>query len=122
MHSTVDQHSQLRRYSRPREEPVTHLPSETVFQFTESESGIAASSLSPGAQALLRGLSGAERDELQGNGIRSVLSVPLVRQGRELGHVRCESQAARTPSLELHAAAELFTQMVAVELDRLLAD
>ena len=74
------------------------------------------------AQALLRGLSGAERDELQGNGIRSVLSVPLVRQGRELGHVRCESQAARTPSLELHAAAELFTQMVAVELDRLLAD
>ena len=74
------------------------------------------------AQALLRGLSGAERDELQDNGIRSVLSVPLVRQGRELGHVRCESQAARTPSLELHAAAELFTQMVAVELDRLLAD
>lgn len=71
------------------------------------------------AQALLRGLTGTERDELQGNDVRSVLSVPLVRQGGELGHVRCESQTVRAPSLELHAAAELFAQMVAVELERL---
>lgn len=71
------------------------------------------------SRALLRGLSGAERDELQANGVRSVLSVPLVRQGRNLGHVRCESRTARAPSLELHAAAELFAQMVAVELERL---
>ena len=34
-----------------------------------------------------------------------------------MGRVRCESQTARTPSLELHAAAELFAQMVAIELE-----
>lgn len=70
-------------------------------------------------RALLRGLSGAEHDELQANGVRSALSVPLARQGRVLGFVRCESGTARPPSLELHAAAELFAQMVAIELDRL---
>lgn len=69
-------------------------------------------------QALLRGLSGQERDELQANGVRSVLSVPLARQGREMGRVRCESQMVRTPSLELHAATELFAQIVAIELER----
>ena len=36
-------------------------------------------------RALLRGLSGQERDELQAIGVRSVLSVPLARQGREIG-------------------------------------
>lgn len=79
----------------------------------------AAKSESAVAGSLLRGLSGAERDELNRNGVRSVLCVPLARQGRELGHVRCESQAARTPSLELHAATELFAQMVAIEMERL---
>jgi hypothetical protein len=56
VHSSVDRHSQLRRYARPHEEPVAHLPRETVIPFAQSESQIAASSLSPGAKALLRGL------------------------------------------------------------------
>ncbi|WP_458390088.1 GAF domain-containing protein [Sphingomonas sp. F9_3S_D5_B_2] len=71
------------------------------------------------ADALLRDLTGAERDELQGSGIRSTLSVPVSRRGNVIGRFRCESRTVRSPSLELHAAAELFAQIVAMELDRL---
>ncbi|MBV9529282.1 GAF domain-containing protein [Sphingomonas sp.] len=69
--------------------------------------------------ALLRGLTADEQQELAANGVRSALCVPLARQGRSLGHFRCESRTPWTPSLELHAAAELFAQMVGIELERL---
>ena len=81
-----------------------------IFPAAKAESTI--------ARALLRGLSVEEREELQANGVRSALSVPLARQGRQMGRVRCESQVPRTPSLELHAATELFAQIVAIELER----
>lgn len=46
----------LRRYTRPREE-ITAVPLTTeVIPFSQSESAIAASHLTPGSQALLRGL------------------------------------------------------------------
>ena len=51
-----EQTSELRRYSRPREEPVVQPPLATVIPFEQSESRIASSVLSPGARALLRGL------------------------------------------------------------------
>ena len=78
----------------------------------------AAGAESTTGQALLRGLSTEERSELEANEIRSVICVPLARQGREIGRARCESRSPRTPSLELHAAAELFAQIVAIELER----
>ena len=69
-------------------------------------------------RALLRGLSAEDREELQHNAVRSVLCVPLSRRGRDIGFVRCESKTPRLPSLELHAAAELFAQIAAVEVER----
>jgi light-regulated signal transduction histidine kinase (bacteriophytochrome) len=71
------------------------------------------------AGALLRGLTAAEEQELTVNGVRSALCVPVGRRGKAIGHFRCESGIPRTPSLELHAAAELFAQIVAIELERL---
>lgn len=71
------------------------------------------------AGALLRGLTAAEEKELELSGVRSALCVPVAHQGRLLGNFRCESRTPRAPSLELHAAAELFAQMVGIELDRL---
>jgi light-regulated signal transduction histidine kinase (bacteriophytochrome) len=70
-------------------------------------------------RTLLRGLSDEERAEVEANGVRSALTVPLARQGHQMGWVRCESRTPRTPSLELHAAAELFAQIVAIELERI---
>jgi light-regulated signal transduction histidine kinase (bacteriophytochrome) len=69
--------------------------------------------------ALLRGLTATEVEELELNGVRSALCVPIAHQGRSLGQFRCESRTPRPPSLELHAAAELFAQIVAIELERL---
>ena len=70
-------------------------------------------------EALLRALTPEEREELELNEVRSALCVPLARQGRQMGFFRFESRTARSPSLELHAAAELFAQMVGIELERL---
>jgi hypothetical protein len=46
----------LPRYTRPREEAVAALPPENLIRFDESDDAIASSALSPGSQALLRGL------------------------------------------------------------------
>jgi light-regulated signal transduction histidine kinase (bacteriophytochrome) len=81
-----------------------------LFPAPSGESGVSG--------ALLRGLTAAEKGELEASGVRSALCVPVARQGRPLGHFRCESRTAWTPSLELHAAAELFAQMVGIELER----
>lgn len=70
-------------------------------------------------QALMRALTPDEREELELNEVRSALCVPLARQGRQMGFFRFESRTPRAPSLELHAAAELFAQMVGIELERL---
>jgi hypothetical protein len=37
--------------------------------------------------------------------------VPVVRDGEKLGCFQCDNRAARPPSFEIHAAAELFAQI-----------
>ncbi|NKQ99635.1 hypothetical protein GUJ74_24835, partial len=48
----------MRRYERPREEPVDLIPraAEGVIPYQQSEEAILARSLTSGARALLRGL------------------------------------------------------------------
>src|SRR5688500_1855341 len=73
------------------------------------------------ARALLRSPSPAALQLMRDQGIGSAMTVPLAIEGRPAGHIRCESKARREPSFELHAAAELFAQMLALrlEIDRL---
>ena len=61
--------------------------------------------------ALLRSPTLKQLEELRSAGIGSALHVPLMRGGSELGYFQCENRAARAPSFELHAAAELFAQI-----------
>ncbi|MES2119187.1 MAG: hypothetical protein V4513_01250 [Pseudomonadota bacterium] len=70
--------------------------------------------------ALLRAPDRETLDALQTAGVRSLLRVPFSGGGSE-GEFRCESRTPRGPSFEIHAAAELFAQMVALrlEMDRL---
>ena len=72
-------------------------------------------------RALLRSPSGATLQMMRDQGIGSAMTVPLVFEGQPTGHIRCESRAPREPGFELHAAAELFAQMLALrlEIDRL---
>ncbi len=66
--------------------------------------------------ALLRSPRTEQRGKLQGQGIRAMLRVPFAANG-ESAEFCCESRTARTPNLELHAAAELFAQMFAMRLE-----
>lgn len=70
--------------------------------------------------ALLRSATGPTLDRLANSGIRSTLCVRFDAAG-VAGHFRCDNRTPRPPSLEIHAAAELFAQMFAlqIELDRL---
>jgi light-regulated signal transduction histidine kinase (bacteriophytochrome) len=73
------------------------------------------------AQALLRSPPAASLQMLRDQGIGSVLSVPFTLEGQPAGVIQCASSSAREPSFELHAAAELFSQMLTLrlEVDRL---
>jgi hypothetical protein len=66
--------------------------------------------------ALLRAPDPETLDGLEAAGIRSLLRVPFSGGGSE-GEFRCESRTPRGPSFEIHAAAELFAQMVALRLE-----
>ena len=59
-------------------------------------------------------------DSLAAAGVRSAMRVPFEVDGVN-GEFRCESRTPRGPSLELHAAAELFAQLfgMRLEIDRL---
>lgn len=65
------------------------------------------------AAALLRSPPAAQLEALRAAGIGSAMRVPL---GSD-GSFECDSRTARAPSFELHAAAELFAQMVALRLE-----
>jgi light-regulated signal transduction histidine kinase (bacteriophytochrome) len=65
------------------------------------------------AAALLRAPSSAQREALRAAGIASTMRVPLPGDGC----FECDSRTPRAPSFELHAAAELFAQMVALRLE-----
>lgn len=70
--------------------------------------------------ALLRAPNKDALEALQQAGVRSLLRLPLS-ASTSGGEFRCESRTPRAPSFEIHAAAELFAQMVALrlEMDRL---
>jgi light-regulated signal transduction histidine kinase (bacteriophytochrome) len=71
--------------------------------------------------ALLQSPSPEAVDPLRGRKMRSAITVPLKLEDGTAGIIQCESRAACQPSFELHAAAELFAQMLALrlEVDRL---
>jgi light-regulated signal transduction histidine kinase (bacteriophytochrome) len=62
-------------------------------------------------KALLRSPTLQQLEELRAAGVTSTLCVPVVRDGEKLGCFQCDNRAARRPSLEIHAAAELFAQI-----------
>ena len=66
--------------------------------------------------ALLRSPTAAQLGELRDAEVSSVLTVPIVRDKETIGAFRCDSRGARSPSFELHAAAELFAQIFAMQL------
>jgi light-regulated signal transduction histidine kinase (bacteriophytochrome) len=72
-------------------------------------------------RALLRSPPADSLKLLRDRQIGSAMTIPLTFEGRPTGHIRCESRVARPPNFELHAAAELFAQMLALrlEIDRL---
>ena len=55
-------------------------------------------------------------DGLREAGIRASLRVPF-RAGGADGEFRCDSRTAREPEFEVHAAAELFAQLFAMQLE-----
>lgn len=67
--------------------------------------------------ALLRSAPAAALEQLRSRGIGSVVSVPLRVAGEERGLIQCHGRPARQPGFELHAAAELFAQMLALRLE-----
>ncbi|MGI8611072.1 MAG: hypothetical protein ACR2KH_02180 [Sphingomicrobium sp.] len=73
------------------------------------------------SRALLRSPSPDALKHLRDQEIGSAMILPLSFESQATGYIRCESRLAREPSFELHAAAELFAQMLALrmEVDRL---
>ncbi|HEY8434571.1 MAG TPA: hypothetical protein VIK68_08150 [Sphingomicrobium sp.] len=72
------------------------------------------------ADALMCGCDTAGREALSAAGVRACLRIPFEAEGFS-GEFRCDSRTAREPCFELHAAAELFAQLFAtqLEIDRL---
>jgi light-regulated signal transduction histidine kinase (bacteriophytochrome) len=66
--------------------------------------------------ALMRSAGQAALENLAKAGIRSTLRVSFSAGGAE-GEFRCDNRTPRAPSLEFHAAAELFAQMFALRLE-----
>ena len=66
--------------------------------------------------ALLRAPDAEALRLLRDAGLRASLRVPFSANGVS-GEFRCESRSPRDPSLELHAAAELFAQLFALRLE-----
>jgi len=66
--------------------------------------------------ALLRSPTAEQLGQLRDADVRSVLTLPIVREGETIGSFRCDNRTVRAPSFELHAAAELFAQVLAMQL------
>ena len=71
--------------------------------------------------ALLRAPGPQAIAALRDAGIRASLRLPFESDNNAKGEFRCDSRTPREPSFELHAAAELFAQLFAMQLkmDRL---
>ena len=70
----------------------------------------------PFGSTLLRAPSTEQREELGAQSIAAVMRIPVVVDGRADSEFLCEHLTPRRPSFELHAAAELLAQMVAMQL------
>ncbi len=68
------------------------------------------------AKALFRAPSTEECAALAERSIASAMRVPIAVDGKQLGEFRYAHVTPRRPSLEMHAAAELFAQMVAMTM------
>lgn len=80
----------------------------SLFPRGEEDSSVAKALMSaPGARAL-----GKLRDQ----GIRTSLRIPFDFNG-VAGEFRCDSRTPREPCFEMHAAAELFAQLFAMQLE-----
>jgi light-regulated signal transduction histidine kinase (bacteriophytochrome) len=79
--------------------------------FPRDESDAAATA------ALLRAPSADQRSELHERGFAATMRIPVNLDGSRIGEFRCAHLARRAPSFELHAAAELFAQLFAMQLE-----
>ena len=72
---------------------------------------------------LLRAPSSEQREQLDGQSIAAAMRIPIEVESRAYAEFLCEHLTPRRPSFELHAAAELLAQMMAMQLqiDRLRA-
>jgi light-regulated signal transduction histidine kinase (bacteriophytochrome) len=69
------------------------------------------------ARALLRSPSPECLKQLGERGIQAVVNVPYLGAGKPAGVLQCESRSPRPANFEVHAAAELFGQMLALRLE-----
>jgi light-regulated signal transduction histidine kinase (bacteriophytochrome) len=67
--------------------------------------------------ALLRAASEDQLQALRSEGVESVLTVPVKRKGETIGWFRCDNRTPRKPSIETHAAADLFAQGFGMQLE-----
>jgi len=67
-------------------------------------------------EALMCSCSAEALARLRDQGIRATLRVPFLFNGAE-GEFRCDSRTPREPCFEMHAAAELFAQLFAMQLE-----
>lgn len=67
-------------------------------------------------EALMCSGSAGALARLRDQDIRATLRVPFEFNGTE-GEFRCDSRAPREPCFEMHAAAELFAQLFAMQLE-----
>lgn len=95
---------------------IADREAESVYLFPRRSVGSSA------GDALMRACAPSVSERLAREGVRASLSVPFTSEGIN-GEFRCDSRTPREPSLELHAAAELFAQLFAMqlEIDRLRA-
>jgi light-regulated signal transduction histidine kinase (bacteriophytochrome) len=72
---------------------------------------------SEAGRALLRAPSAVEKEELIDRGFASTMRVPVTHHGKKIGEFRLAHTTPRAPNFELHAAAELFAQLFAMQLE-----
>ena len=69
------------------------------------------------AKALLCAPTADQQSELADRGFASTMRIPVITDGEKIGEFRLAHTKARRPSLELHAAAELFAQLFGMRLE-----
>jgi light-regulated signal transduction histidine kinase (bacteriophytochrome) len=89
--------------------PDTAASGVAVFPRNDEDSAI--------GMALLRAPTSEETSELNDRGFVATMRVPVVLNGAKIGEFRLAHTTARHPSFELHAAAELFAQLFALQLE-----